>query len=329
MMLDSQWVLAVAFILDVMIGDPVYRLHPVRLMGDAITSGEARLRSRGMAGIVGGGLLLFSLLSIFLGSYLVLHWLLSKAHPWLVWGFDIYLTYSCLALRDLLSHARKVAVPLNNNDLPQARKAVQMIIGRDAQLLDGPGVARAVIESLAESFVDGVLSPLFWFVTGGLIAVLFGCPSTMGSVCAVLACKVVNTLDSMVGYRSEQYIYFGRASARMDDVMNFIPARLALPVITISAAICRLNPYKSWSVGRRDRLKHTSPNAGHAESCVAGALEIRLGGPGIYPHGVVDKPWMGDGAAEVTGRHISNCLQLISCAGLVAACLSLFALSVI
>ncbi len=328
-MYDITLVLVIALILDVLFGDPVYRFHPVRLMGDAITGGETRLRQMGLTGIVGGGLLAFSLLGFLLGGYLGLRWLLANIHPWLFWALDIYLVYSCLALRDLLSHARKVAAPLNNNDLPQARNAVQMIIGRDAEQLDAAGVARAVIESLAESFVDGFLSPLFWFVLGGLIAVFFGCSSATGSVGAILAYKMVNTLDSMVGYRSEQYIYFGRVGARLDDIMNFIPARLAIPVITFAAVLCRLNPYKGWIVGRRDRLKHASPNAGHAESCVAGALEIRLGGPGIYFHGIVDKPWMGDGTAEVTGRHISNCLRLISCAGLVAAFFALFSLSFI
>lgn len=325
-MSECVCVLLAAVALDVFLGDPVYPLHPVRLAGGTIRWVEAALRRAGLSGYGGGILLAAAVLCLSLGSYLGLRFAMLRGPSRLAVFFDIFLVYSCIALQDLLRRAGQVSRALRQNRLEEARRRVQEIVGRDAGRLDAAGIARAAVESVAENFVDGFLSPLFWFVTGSAVARLCGFPPCPGAVLGILAMRMVNTLDSMVGYRNERYIRFGRASARLDDMMNFAPARIAIPVIALAAAACGLKTKNCLKTGRRDRLKHPSPNAGHAESCVAGALDIRLGGPTIYFHGSVEKPWLGDGTPEVSGKDIDRCRMLIAGSGLAALCFALLGL---
>lgn len=305
---DSAFILLAAFALDVLLGDPVYPLHPVRLIGQLITVIEKGLEKLDLFNHVGGVLLVLLVLSVTLGAYsggLILTQKLS-------WIFNIFLVYSCIAFKDLLKHGKVVARALEEQDLEGAQMAVQMLIGRDAKLLDADGIKRATIESLAENFIDGLLAPVFWFAVGSLMASLLGFESDIGGVGAILVYRVTNTLDSMVGYRNDRYQSFGWASARLDDVLNFFPARLGIPVITLGAIWGRFHAKAAWKTGWRDRLKHSSPNAGHAEASVAGALNIKLGGPGIYPHGKVEKPWLGDGSAEVPVACMYSASRLIT-----------------
>jgi adenosylcobinamide-phosphate synthase len=319
-------VFSAAFILDSVLGDPEYTIHPVRLMGKAIQRIEAGLRSAGLSGLAGGLLLVVSMMCFSLGTYLGLRSALRLLHPWLVIFLHLYLVYSCIALRDLLDRSGLVAKALEKKELAKARQKVQEIVGRDAGRLDVFGVARAAVESLAENFVDGFLSPVFWYFVGGVSARLSGVPPCIGAALGILGFKVVNTFDSMVGYRNERYMQFGRTATRLDDMMNFLPARLAIPIIAAAAGICRFDAANCLKIGWRDRLKHPSPNAGHAESCVAGALDIRLGGPTIYSHGVTEKPWLGDSTPAVSHEHISECRTLILWSGLVTLCILLLAL---
>ena len=316
-------VLLAAFLLDLTLGDPEYALHPVRVVGKAIAFLDATLRRIGLSGTVVGTLLVPATLSLSIGGYFGLRYALHCAHHWLAVILDVFLIYSCFAFRDLLYHAKLVADALERNDLAEARVAVRRIVGRDVSKLDASGVARAAIESVAENFVDGFLSPFFWYVVGSVVARFGGFQPCVGAVLGTLTFRTVNTLDSMVGYYNERYMYFGRASAKLDDVMNFLPARLSIPIISLSASICGVNATNCMRIGRRDRLKHPSPNAGHAESCVAGALGIRLGGPVIYSHGIVEKQWLGDGTPDVSHVHIYKCRILILWSGLVTLCISL------
>ncbi len=313
-MKESLIVLLFAVVLDLYLGDPVYPLHPVRIMGFLINRIESLLHRFGHDTFKGGVSLILIVLSFFLLPYIILCFFLSEY----ILLINIFLVYSCIAIGDLRKHGKAVGEALENNDLVNARKAVQKLIGRDANKLDFHGVGRAAVESLAESFIDGFLAPMFWFFLGCLIGKSIGLNPSVFGVCFILSYRVVNTLDSMVGYKNEKYQIFGRASARLDDAVNYIPARLGIPIISIAAGICKLNGKSAWSIAWRDRLKHSSPNAGHAESCVAGALNIRLGGPGFYPHGLVEKPWLGDGTSKVSTEHLNQASYLILCSAFLA-----------
>ena len=203
---------------------------------------------------------------------------------------------------------------------------MQMIVGRDATLLDRHGVARAAVESVAESLVDAGLSPLFWYVAGCLMAAGVGGRVTSGGVLAVLLFKSVSTMDSMVGYRNARYRQFGTVAARLDDVLNFIPARLSLGIVSVAALGSDMSASCGWQIGWRDRLKHESPNAGHSESAFAGALGLRLGGPTHYADRVAQKPWLGDGTPDATADSLGAACRLARRAFLLALALDSLAL---
>ncbi len=283
----------------------------------------------GLLKIVGGFLLVLTTIGLSLSIYLGLRFILRLTSPLLCIILDIFIVYSCIALRDLLYHAKLVANALKCNDLVKARDTVQKFVGRDAERLDAPGVARAAVESVAENFVDGFLSPVFWYVIGCELAYLSQFPPHVGAVIGTLSFRVVNTLDSMVGYRNDRYLYFGRVAARLDDLMNFLPARLAVPIIATATALCNLSVANCVKVSWRDRLKHPSPNSGHAEACVAGAMNIRLGGPTIYTYGLVEKPWIGDGDPDVSYKHIYKCRILILWSGFISFCMAIITLALI
>lgn len=305
-------VMLAAFLIDAVIGDPVYPLHPVRLMGLLANVLERLLRRLRLDGVFGGFLLVIGVVMVAAGGYACVRFFALKDAPVVVILLaDTFVVYSSIALGDLIAHARRVRDALEHDDLAGARVAVQMIVGRDANLLDRHGVARAAVESVAENFVDGILSPLFWYAVAGGSAWLAGWPPLPVAVAAILAFKAVSTLDSTVGYRNERYERFGKCAARLDDLLNFVPARLAVALIATASLPLRLSARACARVALRDRRKHASPNSAHAESAVAGALAIRLGGPTTYPHGVVEKPWLGDGPTDTDATHIRTCCALI------------------
>ncbi len=306
-MKESLIILLFAFLLDLYLGDPVYRLHPVRLMGSLINAFESFLERFGSRSLKHGLILVVLVQATVLAVYSLVTLFLSGFAIF----FQLFLLYSCLSLQDLVKHGKSVMVELEKNHLEKAGNAVQMLIGRDARTLDKHGVARATVESLAENFVDGFLSPLFWYAMGSIFGNIIGISPLYMGIALILFFKVTNTLDSMVGYKSEQYLLFGRASAKLDDILNYLPARLGIPLISAAAAFTRLNFKEAWRIGWRDRLRHSSPNAGHAEAAVAGALNLKLNGPGIYPHGRVEKPWLGDGTELAEPKHIKQASYLV------------------
>lgn len=312
-MLECILVLTAAFFLDWAMGDPVYRLHPVRLMGNAISGLERFIFSRGQDGYLGGVVLLLGVLLLVNVLFLVLLYLVGFLPPLDLLLF-IYLVFSCLGLRDLASHASPVAIALNQDNLSQARGLLQKIVGRDVSRLDSPGTIRAAVESVAENFVDGFLALVFWFVVGSLLGHLLGVAPVIMGVSLALSYRAVNTLDSMVGYKSFRYERFGYVSAKLDDILNYVPARASILVISLAARFCGKDWRRSLHVGFRDRWKHSSPNAGHAEAAVAGALGVRLGGPVQYSHALVDKPWMGDEIRSLDPGQIWHSTRLVMCA---------------
>ncbi len=285
-----------ALALDAALGWPgaLYRRvgHPVGLFARIIDGCEARWNRTGHGFAkrrVLGVLTLVLLLLVAGGLGLGLeHLLLATFGPWGWIGVAI-LAWPALAQRSLFDHVRAVGERIDAGDLPGARDAVAMIVGRDTAALDESGVSRAAIESLAESFCDGVAAPLFWLL-------LLGLPG-------VWAYKAVNTADSLIGHREARWRAFGWAAARLDDLANWIPARVA------GALIC-LAGCGGWPILRRDARQHASPNAGWPEAAMAGALGLRLAGPIAYDGVMHEKSWIGDGAKDARGHDIDRALAV-------------------
>ncbi len=310
---QCEIVFLLAITLDFFIGDPSYSLHPVRITGRAISFFEHVLYISGWRGFFRGLALFVCMLVVTLITIACLYLLIHSLNEIAAILFSVYIVYSCIAYRDLIRHCNAVYSALIENDIVRSRHALSMIVGRDVLCLDSVGIGRALIETLAENFVDGFLAPVFWFVLGCFSGKWLAVePVLPGTLCIVLY-RTVNTLDSMLGYKNARYRYFGFFSARADDLMNWIPARISVFIIAASAGLCGMNPLSCLRIAVRDRLNHSSPNAGHPESCIAGAIGARLGGPVTYSYGTVEKAWMGEGSENVTREHINRSLTVIHC----------------
>jgi adenosylcobinamide-phosphate synthase len=279
--------LIAAFLLDLAVGDPRWLPHPVVLMGKAISLGERRLHSGHprrdfLAGVTLSVLLVVLATAVTLGLVA----LFDLLPLWLSFCATTVLASTTLATRGLLDAVKLIETPLRAGDLISAREKLSRIVGRETTGLNQDKVLRAGLESLSESTCDGIVAPLFYLFVGG--------------VPLAMAYKTVNTLDSMIGYRTERYFYFGKFAARLDDVMNFIPARLTALFLAGAALALRLNPARALRVTWRDHANHLSPNAGYPEAALAGVFGIRLGGSSIYFGQQIDKPYLGDDLQPVT-----------------------------
>lgn len=270
--------LIAAFTLDLLIGDPRWLPHPVVLIGKGVAWAERALHRFAR---LGGAIMTITIvgatyaLSFYLVNYLQSLGIIGSV-------IIIYLTSTTLALRGLLGAVIDV---FKTSDIDEARMKLSMIVGRDTSALDREGIDRAAIETLAENASDGVIAPLFYIALGGL-------PMAM-------AYKAVNTLDSMVGYKNERYREFGWASARLDDIANFIPARITGALMVLSSAFVRkAHAAGAFKIMLRDGQKHSSPNSGIPEAAMAGALGVVMGGPSTYGGVLVNKPFIGDGGAR-------------------------------
>lgn len=237
--------------------------------------------------------------------------------PFLAQFLAIFLLYTTVAMRDLIVHSKMVYRQLQINDsasLDPARKAVAQIVGRDTDALDRKGIIRATVETVAENMVDGVTAPLFYAVLCTLFAPLTGINPIFLAVLGAIGYKTVNTMDSMFGYKNTKYLYFGRSAARIDDFVNFVPARLSGILLVPAAALCGYNWRNAWIVFSRDRLAHASPNAAHPEAAVAGALGIELGGASQYFGEKIVKPLIGHDEEEIEKDdiHRTNRLMLVA-----------------
>ncbi len=287
-----------AFALDLLIGDPGWFPHPVRLIGAFAQLSEKPLRrlivDPRLAGILAVCLVVGA---AGLGAFILVKcaaWL----HPAAGDAVSVLLLYTSFAARDLMRHSRRVYAALKNDDLAGARRCVGMLVGRDTEVLDEPGVIRATVESVAESTVDGVTAPIFFAAVAGPVGAIMY--------------KAINTLDSTFGYKDDRYLLFGWASARLDDVANYVPARLTAPIIALAAAVSGFSPRQSIRIIMRDGRKHDSPNAGLSEAAVAGALGVQLGGLNYYSGVPCEGPRIGDPLRMLQRRDIiaANLLML-------------------
>ncbi|MGZ9035096.1 MAG: adenosylcobinamide-phosphate synthase CbiB [Rhodospirillales bacterium] len=283
--------------------------HPVKLIGALIAWLERRLNHAGQGDGVRRCRGVLAVL-IVCGLCAAIGWAVAAAARQVPAAIlvELALVVSLLAQRSLFDHVRAVARALRGGGVEAGRGAVGHIVGRDVRVLDEHGVARAAIESCAENFNDGVVAPVFWYALAGLPG--------------LLVYKAANTLDSMIGHRSERYLAFGWAAARLDDLLNLIPARLAALLLTAAAALMpAASGRRALTVMRRDARGHRSPNAGWPEAAAAGALGLALGGPRRYGDDVASEPWLGDGRTEANPEDIERMLRLYLLAGLLQALL--------
>lgn len=318
----SIFVWLAAFFIDLKLGDPDNWPHPVRWMGSAISRLEKFIRARCQSErkLRWGGIFLWFVIvgGTWGASYGALLFAFSL-ETWFGYLVEVWMVYTVLATKCLKDAAMQVYDALKGGSLDQSREKLSWIVGRDTSNLQAPQITRAVTETVAENTVDGVISPLFFLLLGGA-------PFAM-------AYKAINTLDSMVGYKNPKYRDIGMFSARMDDVANYIPARLSLLFFTFAAWWLKLDYQRAFFIGRRDCYQHKSPNSGWSEATVAGALGIRLGGPSSYFNTVVEKPWMGEATREIDVEDIPRATQLMivaSCAALMTFVLvkSIFLLAI-
>jgi adenosylcobinamide-phosphate synthase len=309
-MIGLEYQILIAILLDQLFGDPRWLPHPVRIIGAACMWCERITRALlpPLAAGISSVILVLALTGATTWGMIAGATLL---HPWLGTAASIVILYTTIATRDLVRHSTEVYVALQNGDLPEARKRVGMIVGRDTANLDQAGVTRAAVESVAESMVDGVTAPLFFALLGGPVGAMLY--------------KAINTMDSMFGYKNAQYRKFGWAAARLDDLANFIPARLTSLMIPAASFPLRLAPKRSLLTLFRDRFAHASPNSGHTEAAVAGALGVQLGGPNSYFGTVMEKPAIGDATRPLEPQDIlrANHLMLLASALTLLVCLAL------
>ena len=280
--------LAAAALLDAALGDPVYRWHPVRLFGASLAWIERGLRAAGADGRAGGCLLFALLAALWLGGLSAGLLGAARLHPLAGAAAHFFLLYSLLALGDLLAHGRAVERAAAAGDLSAARQAAGRLVGRDADRMDAAACRRAAIESLAENLADGVVSPILWYA-------LLGIPG-------LVLCKLVSTMDSMVGFRTPRYLHFGWCGARLDDLLQWLPARASWLLISLASLVLPgCSGRRALVAGWREHAVLPGPNPGWSEAAMAGAIQRRLVGPLWLEGSLVTDTWIGDPAAPAAG----------------------------
>jgi adenosylcobinamide-phosphate synthase len=300
--LNRDLLLPAAWFLDQLAGDPESFPHPVRVIGLVIAHGESAIRRKGQSNntelISGAALTLAVVASSYYLSRQAIR-LANRQSPVLGDMIELLLGWTCLAARSLEQEASAVINALDAGDPALARIRLARIVGRDTGHLDVYEINRAVIETVAESACDGILSPLFYMALGG--------------VPLAMAYKAVNTLDSIIGHADDRYFYFGKAAARLDDVANFLPARItSLGIVAASSFVSGADPRAALHTWQRDGDKHKSPNAGQPESAMAGALHVRLGGDNIYDGEVVSTPQMGQEFMPPSSTRSRQAIRVVS-----------------
>ena len=302
-------VLTLALVLDLTLGDPRWLPHPVVMIGRLVTALEKLLRQTILNGRASGVILLLLTVTV----TIMATWLLvvgsARIHPLAGLLVAALLSSTCLAARSLQRESALVADALDAGDIATARVKLSWIVGRDTGCLDETEIWRALIETVAENTTDGIIAPMFWLALGGPVA--------------GMAFKAVSTLDSMVGYKNERYLQLGWASARMDDLVNFIPARLTALLMIVAAPLIGLSFRNAAAITLRDRLNHPSPNSAHPESAAAGALGIRLGGPSTYGGHESIKQLIGDPLRPIDGKAYRDMIRLMFITTLIMAVISL------
>ncbi|MDD2463513.1 MAG: adenosylcobinamide-phosphate synthase CbiB [Desulfobulbus sp.] len=301
--------LPAAFALDSLLGDPRWLPHPIRWMGKAIEVAEPRFRRWFANELVAGGLFAFTLILGCWGLSALVVSLAYRAHSLAGFLVETVLLFYCFSARSLSQAAMEIYVSLGAGHVDTARSQVAMIVGRDVERYQSDDIARATVETVAENAVDGVISPLFFAALGGAPL--------------ALAYKMVNTLDSMVGYKNPRYLLFGRIAARIDDLANALPARFSVMLIALASRLVTntssgLALKTAWAEGKN----HASPNAGYPEAAFAGALGVQMGGPNYYHGKLVEKPYIGLGLGRVTLEHIPRACRLMRITSLLGCLLA-------
>lgn len=282
------------FILDLIFGDPHWLPHPICLIGNLIGFLEKNLRRLLAPGktalLLGGALMVVIVLSLsFVVPYAVLM-LAEQVNPWLRFALETIMFYQIFATKCLRDESMKVYTALHNNDLEDARVKLSWIVGRDTKELTAEEVTKGAVETVAENTADGIIAPMFYmFIGGAPLAFLY---------------KGINTMDSMVGYKNDKFLYFGRCAAKLDDVANFIPARITGILMILASYFLNMNAAGAWKIFWRDRYNHLSPNSAMTESVTAGALNIQLGGDHYYFGKLVHKDTIGDNIRPVVAEDI-------------------------
>lgn len=292
---------ASALLLDLVFGDPRGFPHLVVGFGKLITVLERALRacfpkSPGSEKTAGFVLVFIVILLAFLVPWLLIL-VLKSVSLYLAFAFELFLAWQCLALRSLKKESLLVYQALVAKDLPAARHALSMIVGRDTAALDEAAISRATVETIAENSSDGVIAPLLYLALGGgPLAVLY---------------KAINTMDSMIAYKNTRYLHVGYAAAKLDDLANFIPARLTALMMILAARPAGYNAEHAWHIFKRDRYQHSSPNSAQSEAACAGALGLRLGGPATYFGQIIPKPYIGDALREIEAEDVVRANRLL------------------
>lgn len=301
MFMTTLTAIIAGFILDLIFGDPHWLPHPICLIGNMIGFLERNLRKllvpNPTALLAGGALMVIIVLVV---SFAVPYYILQLAEavsPWLRFGLETIMFYQIFATKCLRDESMKVFTALDNNDLADARVKLSWIVGRDTKNLSAEEVTKGAVETVAENTADGIIAPmLYMFLGGAPLAFLY---------------KGINTMDSMVGYKNDKYLYFGRCAAKLDDLANLIPARIAGLVMIIAAFLVGLNGPGAWKIFWRDRYHHLSPNSAMTESVTAGALNIQLGGDHYYFGKLVHKETIGDDIRPVCPQDIMQANRLL------------------
>lgn len=300
--------MAIGFLLDAILGDPGLLPHPVVIIGKLISFLEKKIRAflpeTPGDELAGGAILVSIVLAVSTIIPALILYGAGLIHPYLRLALESFWCYQLLAAKSLKTESMKVYRQLIRKRLSGARKAVSMIVGRDTENLTPEGVAKAAVETVAENTSDGVIAPLLLMAIGG---------ATLG-----FFYKAANTMDSMIAYKNDKYLYFGRAAAYVDDILNFIPARLSALFMILAAKLCGFDAEHAANIYLRDRHNHASPNSAQTESVCAGALNVQLAGDAYYFGKLHKKPFIGDPIRKVTAKDIVRANKLMYVTSIIA-----------
>lgn len=316
---QSMLALGVGFLLDLIFGDPYFMPHPIRLIGKAIEVGEKITRScfrqTAQGQVAAGTVLAFCIMTLSFGIPFGILWLAMQVNPLLSLFLESIMCYQILAIKALKTESSKVYAKLADNDLQGARYQVSMIVGRDTENLSMQQVAKATVETIAENTSDGTVAPLIFMAIGGAP---FG-----------FLYKAINTMDSMIGYKNDRYLYFGRFAAKLDDVANYIPARVSALMMILASFFLKMDYKNAYRIFKRDRYNHASPNSAQTEAVCAGALQIQLAGDAYYFGKLYKKKNIGDAIRPVEYEDIARANRLLYGTAWVSTVLCLLGMGVI
>ncbi len=300
-MLVSLISLLIGFILDLILGDPYSFPHIIRYVGTLISKTEKLIRrifpKSNKGELVGGVVLVLIVTIIPTGLTIIILKIAGSISVYLRIVIESLICYQLLATKSLKDESMKVYYELKKNDLKGARYMVSMIVGRDTESLNEEGVTKAAVETIAENTSDGIIAPMLYIIIGGAPLGIFY--------------KAVNTMDSMVGYKNDKYLYFGRVAAKFDDILNYIPARISAYIMILACLFTKLNVKNAYKIYKRDRYNHASPNSAHTEAVCAGALEVQLAGDAYYFGKLYKKKTIGDAIRSIEYEDIKRANKLL------------------